>query len=142
MSEITMVQNSPAVKRNSTNDASELDEIRDILFGIIMRRYEERFARLEQKIEDRLHMLEDDFIIRANGLEQRIKTHSEHMAGQLRQEKEELQQWRDDLDATLEQFHEHLNDAKLDRQQLASMLTALATRIQREADDHPSDPTG
>jgi hypothetical protein len=133
-----MVQKNPAAKRNSGDDPNEIDEIREILFGVVMRSYEERFARLEQKIEDRLHMLEDDFIIRANGLEQRIKNHTEHMTKQLAQEKNGLEQWRDEINATLEQFSERLNTAKIDRQQLATLLAALATHIEQAPDAEAS----
>jgi hypothetical protein len=90
-------------------------------------------------------MLEDDFILRANGLTQRIKTHSENMETQLTQEKDDLRQWRDELNAqldeTLAQFSERLNSSKLDRQQLAALLATLATRIEREPGSDASGPT-
>lgn len=134
-----MTQENPANTPAAANGVDEIEQVREILFGIIMRDYEERFAQLEQIMEKRLHMLEDDFVIRANGLEQRIKNYTDRMTKQLSQEKEELQKWQSELNNTLKRLNQHLNSSKIDRQQLASLLTALAAQIEQAPESENTD---
>jgi phage host-nuclease inhibitor protein Gam len=118
-------------KWNPAESAYEIEQIRDILLGSIMHDYEARLTRLEQTIETRLSEFQEAFAIQASGLERRIKSHTDHMTQSLEQEKEALDNWRQELDATLQQLGERLVSASVDRRQLAALLTTLAAQIEQ-----------
>ena len=63
-----------------------IDKIRDILFGVQMRDYEKRFARLEERLVKEASDLRDDTRKRFDALELYVKQEFESLSGRLASE--------------------------------------------------------
>ena len=88
-----------ARSKNSIEEASRLvadpaggaslDKVRDILFGVQMRDYERRFARLEERLLKDTSDLKDEVKKRVDALEQYIRNETGSLADRLKTEREE-----------------------------------------------------
>ena len=87
---------------NSIEDASRLvteqargaslDKVRDILFGVQMRDYDRRFARLEERLVKETADLKDEVKKRLDALDAYVKNETESLADRLKVEREEREQ--------------------------------------------------
>ena len=88
-----------ARSKNSIEEASRLvadpaggaslDKVRDILFGVQMRDYERRFARLEERLLQETTEMKDDVRKRLGALEQFLRQEVESLADRIKSEHEE-----------------------------------------------------
>jgi DNA repair exonuclease SbcCD ATPase subunit len=65
---------------------ASLDKVRDILFGVQMREFERRFARLEERLAKETSELKEDVKRRLEALESYARQESEALADQIRKE--------------------------------------------------------
>jgi hypothetical protein len=87
---------------NSIEDASRLvteqaggaslDKVRDILFGVQMRDYDRRFARLEERLVKETADLKDEVKKRLDALDAYVKNETESLADRLKVERDEREQ--------------------------------------------------
>ena len=125
-----------ADEKNASNaetavrDGANVDKIRDIIFGSQMRDYEQRFARLEERLTRAVDNLREDMKKRMDSLEAYIHEEVESLGTRLKAEKAEraesikemMREVRDLLKA-LEKKNSQLED------QMASGLADLRSRI-------------
>ncbi len=69
----------PATNAEDISGAGNIDKIRDILFGVQMRDYEKRFARLEERLIKEANDLRDDTRKRFDALEQYVRQELESL---------------------------------------------------------------
>ena len=65
---------------------ASLDKVRDILFGVQVREFERRFARLEERLVKETSELKEDVKRRLDALESYARQESEALAAQIRSE--------------------------------------------------------
>lgn len=65
---------------------ASLDKVRDILFGVQVREFERRFARLEERLVKETNELKDDVRRRLDALESYARQECEALAEQIRRE--------------------------------------------------------
>ena len=122
---------SPEVKRNQSDgsaalsEASNIDKIRDILFGVQMRDYERRFARLEERLLKDTSDLKDEVKKRVDALEQYIRNETGSLADRLKTEREER------VDGAAEAMRE-LRESSRAHEKRASQLDEQLSRSQRD----------
>jgi DNA anti-recombination protein RmuC len=75
--------------RQSETDAASLDKVRDLLFGVHMRDYDRRFARLEERLTRETNDLRDDVKKRLESIEQLLRQEVESLNDRLRSEQDE-----------------------------------------------------
>lgn len=99
------------------HDGTNVDKIRDILFGSQMRDYEKRFARLEDRLTKAAEMLREDMKKRVDSLEGYIHDEVESLGTRLKAEKversesmKEIARELHDLAKTLEKKLSQLED--------------------------------
>jgi chromosome segregation ATPase len=68
---------------------ASLDKVRDILFGVQMRDYERRFARLEERLLKDTSDLKDEVKKRVDALEQYIRSETGSLGDRLKSERDE-----------------------------------------------------
>jgi len=107
------------------NETSNIDKIRDILFGVQMRDYEKRFSRLEERLLKESQDLRDETRKRFDSLETFVKNEFEALTGRLQTE----QRTRDESDQALYRELQNTGQA-LDRK--LTQLDEQTTRTQRE----------
>ena len=128
----------------------KMDQVRDILFGSLMREYDRRFQELETRLQAEIERLENEHGRRATAIEEHLEARAEKLATQLRQESaaraasiedldhrsgQAMRTQRSELVAAIEQVEADLgqNNAR-SREALAQLQANLdaATRILRE----------
>lgn len=128
-------------------EASNIDKIRDILFGVQMRDYEKRFSRLEERLLKESADLRDDTRKRFEALESFVKGEFEALAGRLQTEQRtrdesnqnlsrELQAAGTTFERKLSELDEQTARGQRDlRQQLLDQSKNLSDEIRRKYDE-------
>ena len=155
MSATETQQSVPEMSGNSTDangaaaltETSNIDKIREILFGVQMRDYEKRFSRLEERLLKESSDLRDDTRKRFDALEAFVRAEfealSERLAAEQRNRDEsvqnlsrELQETGKRLDGKLSQFDEQTSRAQAAlRQQILDQSKNLSDEIRQKADE-------
>lgn len=128
-------------------EASNIDKIREILFGVQMRDYEKRFSRLEERLLKESADLRDDTRKRFEAMETFVKSEFEALTERLQAE----QRTRDESDQTLSrelqetgkawerrlaQFDEQTTRSQRDlRQQILDQSKNLSDEIRRKYEE-------
>ena len=132
---------------SSLTETSNIDKIREILFGVQMRDYEKRFARLEERLLKESSDLRDDTRKRADALEAFVRSEfealSERLVAEQRNRDEsvqnlsrELQDTGKNLERKLAQFDEQTTRAQAAlRQQILDQSKSLSDEIRQKADE-------
>lgn len=107
------------------SETSNIDKIRDILFGVQMRDYEKRFSRLEERLLKESADLRDETRKRFDSLETFVKSEFEAMTERLQAE----QRTRDESDQTLSR---ELQDAGKTFERKLAQFDEQTTRSQRD----------
>lgn len=76
-------QNAPEAAADALAGGASIDKVRDILFGVQMRDYDKRFARLEEKLAKETSDLKDDVKKRLAALEQFMRHEFESLGERL-----------------------------------------------------------
>jgi hypothetical protein len=76
-------QNPPEAAADALAGGASIDKVRDILFGVQMRDYDKRFARLEEKLAKETSDLKDDVKKRLAALEQFMRQEFESLGDRL-----------------------------------------------------------
>ncbi len=76
----------PNVAADALAGGASIDKVRDILFGVQMRDYDKRFARLEERLVKETTELKDDVKKRLASLEQFMKQEFESLGDRLSSE--------------------------------------------------------
>ncbi len=84
-----MVEDATKSAAGELAGAGNIDKIRDILFGVQMRDYERKFARLEERVVKESNGLRDDLKRRFESLETYVKKELESLADRLKAEQTE-----------------------------------------------------
>src|SRR5437660_1779591 len=93
--DLTAIENSPVtapadIPASATDQGSgNVEKIRDILFGVQMREYENRFARLEENLLKEAADLRENTRKRFDAMESYVRNEFESLQGRLRSEREE-----------------------------------------------------
>lgn len=131
----------------SLNETGNIDKIRDILFGVQMRDYEKRFARLEERLLKESSDLRDETRRRFDALEIFVKNEFEAVTGRLQSEQRtrddsvqalsrELQNTGQALDRKLVELNEQTTRAQRDlRQQLLDQSKNLSDEIRQKHEE-------
>lgn len=127
--------------------AANLDKVRDILFGVQMREFERRFARLEDRLVKETNDLKDDVKKRLEALESYARQESEALAAQIKAEQDSRGEAHRDLSRELnetakafERRTSTLDDQlakgqRESRQQLLEQYQRLSDEIRTKMDD-------
>jgi exonuclease VII large subunit len=128
-------------------EGSNIDKIREILFGVQMRDYEKRFSRLEERLLKESADLRDDTRKRFDALETFVKSEFEALTGRLQAEQRtrdestqglsrELQETGKTLERKLAQLDEQTTRSQRDlRQQILDQSKNLSDEIRQKYDD-------
>lgn len=131
----------------SLNETSNIDKIRDILFGVQMRDYEKRFSRLEERLLKESHDLRDETRKRFDSLETFVKSEFEAMTERLGAEQRtrdesvqavsrELQDTGKALERKLAHFDEQTTRNQRDlRQQILDQSKNLNDEIRQKYEE-------
>lgn len=127
--------------------AANLDKVRDILFGVQMREFERRFARLEDRLVKETNDLKDDVKKRLEALESYARQESEALASQIKAEQNSRGEAHRDLSRELNEtakaferrtsaLDEQLAKGQREsRQQLLEQYQRLSEEIRTKMDD-------
>jgi len=127
--------------------AANLDKVRDILFGVQVRDFERRFARLEERLLKETTELKEDVKRRLEALENYARQESEALAGQIRAEQNARGEAQRDLSRELNEtakafdrrtgaLDEQLAKSQREsRQQLLEQYQRLSDDIRTKIDD-------
>ena len=127
--------------------AANLDKVRDILFGVQMREFERRFARLEDRLVKETNDLKDDVKKRLEALESYARQESEALAAQIKAEQNSRGEAHRDLSRELNEtakaferrtsaLDEQLAKGQREsRQQLLEQYQRLSEEIRTKMDD-------
>ena len=107
------------------SEQKDLNKIRDILFGQQVRTHEQRFERLEQKLEEERDRLRNDFHSQISQLEDRLVEHVDRLSEQIRTETSDRQSADESIRQTLADKDTEINS------QLSSLDERL-TETRRE----------
>jgi hypothetical protein len=133
-----------------TQDAeggASLEKVRDLLFGVQMRDYDRKFARLEERLAKETSDVREDVKKRLASIEQLIRTEIEALSDRIRGEQDERSKAVKDLSRqieetarTFEQKCGQLDDQMARglrevRQQLHEQGKRLSDDIRQQADD-------
>jgi hypothetical protein len=128
-------------------EASNIDKIREILFGVQMRDYEKRFSRVEERLLKESSDLRDDTRKRFDALEAFVKSEIEALSERLLAEQRnrdesvqnlsrELQDTGKSLERKLAQFDEQTARGQRElRQQILDQSKSLSDEIRQKADE-------
>jgi hypothetical protein len=94
---VTTSSNPPAASAGNGEallgeQGASLEKVRDILFGVQMREYDKKFARLEERLSRETADLKDDLRKRLAALEQFVKKETEMLGDRLKTEHAERQE--------------------------------------------------
>lgn len=118
-----------------TSGAS-LDKVRDILFGVQMRDYDRRFARLEERLVKELGDLKDEVKKRLDALEGFAKGETASLADRLKIEREEREESAATGSRKTSQLEEQLSKSQRDlRQQILDQHQRLSDEIRLKVED-------
>ena len=114
-------------------DATNVDKIRDILFGSNMRDYDRRFATVEERLLREAAALREDMGNRVNAMEQFVRGELDTLNANLRTEERERQKaGRDAMDA-LSSLNRELSDRITTlADQTAQQQRELRTQLQEQ----------
>ena len=126
--------------------AANLEKVRDLLFGVQMRDYDRKFARLEERIVQETSDLKEDVRKRLASIEQLLAREVETLNDRLRAEQEarsaKTGQLDDQLARGLRELRQQLHEQ---HQQLSDDLKRKAdeilSRLARESQELRSDKT-
>ena len=158
-------QNAPEAAADALAGGASIDKVRDILFGVQMRDYDKRFARLEEKLAKDTGDLKDDVKKRLSALEQFMRQEFESLGERLSKEHaaredavaavgqthrdavaaferktagidDQLSKAQRDLRQQILDLHKELTDEMLQRHQdIVSMLTRDSSELRDEKAD-------
>jgi DNA anti-recombination protein RmuC len=126
---------------------ASLDKVRDILFGVQLREFERRFARLEERLVKETSELKEDVKRRLDALENYARQESEALAEQIRgEQRARTEAGRDlsrELSETAKSFErrtttldEQLSRSQREsRQQMLEQYQRLSEDIRTKVDD-------
>jgi hypothetical protein len=118
---------------NALAETASVDKIRDLLFGNQMQDYDQRFAKLETRLLERLKDIESEAARNLGAFESNTKKQVDSLAGQLRDEKEQ----RADGDKEIERMLREQNQALEKRirvlsDQVSALDREMSDRLTRE----------
>ncbi len=128
-------------------EAASVEKIRDILFGVQMRDYERKFARLEERLAKDTADLKEDVRKKLAALDVFLKQELESLSGRLKSEHEqraaavreltnELKELKQALAQTAAQIEEQHSAAQREmRQQMLENYRTLSEEISQKADE-------
>jgi hypothetical protein len=131
----------------SLNETSNIDKIRDILFGVQMRDYEKRFSRLEERLLKESQDLRDETRKRFDSLETFVRSEFEAVTGRLQSEQRtrdesvqhlsrDLQETGKNLERKLAQFDEQTTRTQRElRQQILDQSKNLSDEIRQKYEE-------
>jgi hypothetical protein len=146
----TSIDTQSAEAQARTQDAesgASLEKVRDLLFGVQMRDYDRKFARLEERLAKETSDVREDVKKRLASIEQLIRTEIEALSDRIRGEQDERSKAVKDLSRqieetarTFEQKCGQLDDQMARglrevRQQLHEQGKRLSDDIRQQADD-------
>ena len=119
---------------------AEIDKVRDILFGKYVEQFEVRVQQLEArmekdleklkaKIEARLQELDTALESASDRFNQSIQLTEDQMVTELNQLQQEVSEANASLKATIDSTAGQLDDRKLNRESLASLLDQVAVKL-------------
>lgn len=126
---------------------ASLDKVRDILFGVQVRDFERRFARLEERLAKETNDLKDDLKKRLDALEQYARQESASLGDQVRAEQSaradaerdlarELQDAAKALERRIAAVDEQLVKSQREfRQQMLEQYQRLTDDIRQKVDE-------
>lgn len=129
-----------SVDASDLGSGASLDKVRDILFGVQVREFERRFARLEERLVNETNDLKEEIARRMDALDQRTASLHEQISTsqrEFRQHQLDVQQrLTDDIRKQVEHALESLTRElqllridKADRAAVASIFTEMAHRL-------------
>jgi glutamate/tyrosine decarboxylase-like PLP-dependent enzyme len=147
-----------------TGEPESLDKVRDILFGVQMRDYEQRISQLEDKLMRESALLREEVKKRFDSLEIYIKGEINAVSDKLKSEREDRQvsvkeltreikeavkaseKKNDQFDTQLTQAQRDLRQALLDQsrtlsEEIQSKYTEMVSSLQRESQSLRNDKT-
>jgi len=128
-------------------DGASVEKIRDILFGVQMRDYDKKFARLEERLLKETHDLKEDVKKSLGAFDTFVKHELEALAGRLKSEHEQrvagakdLAQELKELKQALQQKASHLEDQLATaqrelRQQMLDQHRKLSEEMRHKAEE-------
>ena len=140
-------QNTGAQPRTSEADGASLEKVRDLLFGVHMRDYDRKFARLEERLAKETSDLREDVKKRLAAIEALIRQEVESLSERLKSEQDERSTAAKDLARelnesarTFERRASQLDDQMARglrdlRQQLHDQQQGLSDELRMQADD-------
>jgi hypothetical protein len=127
--------------------AANLDKVREILFGVQVRDFERRFARLEERLVKETNELKEDVKKRLEALESYARQESEALAAQIKGEQDARSDAHRDLSRELNEtakaferrttsLDDQLSRSQREsRQQLLEQYQRLSDEIRTKMDD-------
>jgi hypothetical protein len=140
-------QNTGAQPRATDADGASLDKVRDLLFGVHLRDYDRKLARLEERLVKETSDLRDDVKKRLTAIEGLIRQEVESLSDRLKGEQDERSTSAKDLAhelnesaRTFERRASQLDDQMARglrdlRQQLHDQHQGLSDELRRQAED-------
>jgi vacuolar-type H+-ATPase subunit I/STV1 len=137
----------PAAMEIEQASGASLEKVRDILFGVQMRDYDKRFARLEERLAKDIADLKEDLKKRlaalegyakkeVESLEDRIKAEQDSRTEQIRDVSREIKDNAKAFDKKTSSLDEQLAKSQKDlRQQLLDLNKQLASEIREKAEE-------
>jgi vacuolar-type H+-ATPase subunit E/Vma4 len=129
-----------AAGASDLGSGASLDKVRDILFGVQVREFERRFARLEERLVSETNELKEQITRRMDALDQRTASLNEQISTSQRESRQHQldvqQRLTDDIRKLVEHALESLTRDlqllridKADRAAVASIFTEMAHRL-------------
>lgn len=130
---------------------SNIDQLRDIIFGGQMREYDKRFARMEERLAKEITDMREEVRQRCAALERYARDELESVNGQIRSEQQQhrelraqlleqtqmlnddMQRRHADLLTAIDRESQRLRDEKADRTALSDLLVEVALRLRGES---------
>ena len=143
----TQGADTPQIPGDDAGKAGNIEQIRDILFGVQMRDYEERFTRLEERMVAQLTDLKDETTKRFGLMEDCIKKEVESLSDQLKTEQNnraksikelssELKDTNTSFEKKISQLEEDLDKKSRDfRQQILDQSKNLLDEIHQKHEE-------
>jgi len=126
-----------AILEGSPGPDHSLEQVREILFGAESRRSETERRALESKVAERFDRLEAEYERRFEKLlaelHQRFEKNCSMLEAEAAERREALRIQHDELVRRLEAAAELMRHTKTDRQELADLLTDVASRLRAAA---------
>ncbi|HEX2443421.1 MAG TPA: hypothetical protein VHJ77_05705 [Vicinamibacterales bacterium] len=134
-------------RTQDVDSGASLEKVRDLLFGVQMRDYERKFARLEERLSKETADVREDVRKRLASIEQLIRTEIEALSDRLKGEQDERSKTVQDLSRQIEETARAFEQkcGQLDdqmarglrdvRQQLHEQGQRLTDDLRQQADD-------